>query len=287
MKRLLCAALLVSLLFLFAPAALAAECAPGQHNYVESGRIPATAMEDGEIEYVCTTCGHSYTKVIFATDHLWGEWITDRAPTCTEPGERHRTCTRGQLHNQYAAIPALGHDYKETRTEPTCLKPGKSVFVCANDPTHTYEKAIPAPGSHSFSEWQIERPAGEGTEGLEARTCTRCGFKENRVLAARPIPKITIPTTEPSTTEPTTEPITEAPSVPTTTMPAAEPSTELSRTFPIVDVVLIGASSVSFGYFTFLLIPYFLGLAFANRRRKAIALRDELRKEVDARFGYK
>ena len=51
-------------------------------------------------------------------------------------------------------------------------------------------------------------------------------------------------------------------------------------------MVLVGANTVALGSFTFLLIPYILGLAFARRRRKALLLRDELRREVDELHGY-
>jgi len=269
MKKKLCAALLLAvLLCLFAPIAQAVECAPGQHKYTETGRTPATAMEDGEIDYVCTLCGNEYTRTIYATDHLWGNWIIDQAPTCTEPGRRHRTCTRGQNHDETAIIPALRHDYKETSKEPTCLEPGKIVFICTRDSAHTYEETLPAPGSHSFGEWHTETPAGEGTEGLEIRGCARCGFEETNILEALPI----------HTTMPPTVPTAE---------PPMEPSTEPPRTIPVMDIVLVGANTVALGWFAFLLITYFLGLAFARRRRKAILLRDELRKEVHEQYGYK
>jgi len=301
-RKLRAAALLAALLCLLAPVARAAECAPGQHNYVENRRIPATAMEDGEIEYICTVCGHGYTDVIFATDHLWGDWVTDLKATCTQPGKKHRTCTRAQPHSETAAIPALGHDYKESivkpscekagtktftcsrcgdkyteridplkhdyrednRIEPSCLEPGKIIFVCARDPAHTYEDPIPAPGSHSFGEWHTETPAGEGTEGLETRECGRCGFVEEHVLDALPV----------TTTELLTEPPT-------------EPPTELPGTIPVMDIVLVSANAASLGFFAFLLIPYFLCLAYARKRRKAQEQRDALRKEVDALHGYK
>jgi len=265
------AALLAIMLSLVAPVAWAAECPEGQHNYSEARLVPATAMEDGEVDYICTLCGQQYTKLLFATDHLWGEWVIDQKPTCTEPGKRHRTCTRTQPHMETAVIPVLGHKYKETRTEPTCLEPGKSVFVCVNDAAHTYEEPIPAPGSHSFGEWREETPAGQGTEGLEARSCVRCGLVETNVLEALPTT-----TTEPATTPPT-EPPTEEPT---------EPPTEPERSIPVMDIVLISANTIALGWFLFLLIPYFLGLAFAKRRRKAQEERDALRKEVDELHGY-
>jgi len=272
MRRKLCAALLLAvLLCLFAPIARAVECTPGQHKYIETGRIPATAMEDGEIDYTCTACGHEYTDILFATEHLWGDWITIQEPTCTQPGQRRRTCTRAQPHHETAVIPALGHDYKETRIEPSCLNPGKKIFVCANNPIHTYEELIPAHGDHSFGAWNSVTPARENAQGLETRKCIRCDLAESRAIEALPTTL-----TEPPT-EPTTEPRTE---------PSTEPSTESSRTIPALDIVLISANIAALGWFAFLLIPYFMGLAFARRRRKAQEERAALRKEVDELHGY-
>jgi len=268
------AVLLAALLCLPAPLARAAQCAPDKHSYAEVRRIPATATQDGEIDYVCTICGHEYTDLLFATDHLWGDWVTDQSATCTQPGRRHRTCTRALPHTESVAIPAIGHAYKETGTQPTCLKPGKRVFVCANDLGHTYEEAIPAFGSHNFGEWRTETAAGEGTPGQEARKCGRCGAVETRALAA-------LPTTT-AATIPKTEPPTEIP-----TQPPTEPPTEPPRSMPVMDIVLVSANAASWGFFAFLLIPYFLCLLYARRRRKAQEQRDALRKEVDELHGYK
>ena len=298
--KLRAAALLAALLCMLAPDvhAVPGACAPDRHNYVENRRIPATATRDGEAVYICTVCGHEYTDTLFAIDHLWGDWVTDRAPTCTQPGIRRRTCARAQPHDETAAIPALGHKYRETRTEPacekagtkifacarcgdtyteriaplehdyreaerlepTCLEPGKIIFTCARNPAHTYGEPIEAPGSHSFGEWVTQIPAGEGAQGMETRECERCGYRERRALEALPV----------AATEPPAEP------------PAAPP-----RTIPVMDVVLIGANAVSLGFFAALLIPYFLCLAYAGRRRKAQQQRDALRREVDALHGYK
>ena len=289
MKRIVCTvASFMAFLYLSASAAWAVsnECAPDQHNYVETRRTPVTAIEDGEIDYTCSVCEHAYTDIIYATDHIWGNWVTDQNPTCTQPGRRYRTCTRAQPHNQYAAIPALNHNYLEStsepgcetagekvfsctrcrdtyteridsikhdyieadRIEPSCLESGKIIFVCANDPAHTYEEPILESG-HSFGDWHVEAPAGEGTEGLETRECINCSFAELHAIEALPI--------------------------------------ETSNPLPVLGIVLVSANTVFYGCFAFLLVPYFLCLAYARRRRKAQELRDALRKEVDVLHGYK
>ncbi|MCL2106270.1 MAG: hypothetical protein FWH26_04310 [Oscillospiraceae bacterium] len=291
------AVLLAALLCLSARAAPLDECDAGRHQYAETRRTAPTAMEDGQVEYTCGVCGHQYADTIFATDHLWGGWVTDKQASCTEAGERHRTCTRDQSHDQYADIPALGHDYIESVTAPdceragvktfacsrcgdkyteridpighdykkaeaielSCVEPGKIIFVCANDPAHSYEESIPAIGSHDFGEWQPETPAREGTEGLETRECARCGLVEPRTLEALSVPGIQPPAAAP-----------------------AEPP----DTLPVMDIVLVGANAVSLSFFAFLLTPYFLCLIYIRRRRRIVEERDALRKEVDVLYGY-
>jgi len=276
-----------------APAARAApnaECAAGRHQYTETLRIAATAMEDGEVTYLCGACGQQYTEILYATDHLWGEWVTDTQPACTSPGEKHRTCNRGQSHDEYAEIPALGHkheasvtaepgcekegvttfactrcgssytqpipaighDYEETvAREPSCFEPGAKRFVCVHDPAHAYEEEIPPVGSHSFGEWAVEIPAGEGTEGLEVRICVRDGCRETRSLEALPVPS-------------------EAPSP-----------------IPVMDIILVGANVSFIAFFGFLLIPYALCLRYIKKRRETINRRDALRKKVEEHYGFK
>jgi len=275
----------------FAPAARAAPnaaCEAGRHQYTVTRNIPATAMEDGEITYLCGACGQRYTEILYATDHLWGAWVTDTRPTCTSPGERHRTCNRGQTHDEYDEIPPLGHKYEASVTtrpgceqegvttfacircgdkytqpipavgheygraiakEPSCLEPGIESFVCAHDPVHAYEEELPPVGSHSFGEWTVEAPAGEGAEGLEARVCVRDGFRETRALEALPVPS-------------------EAP-------------------FPVVDVILVGANIGAIALFALLLIPYAVSLKYIKKRRDAVSRRDALRKKVEEYYEFK
>ena len=50
--------------------------------------------------------------VCTAHEHTFGEWIVTTQPTCTEPGEKTRTCTGcGEVETR--VIPAAGHDYKD------------------------------------------------------------------------------------------------------------------------------------------------------------------------------
>ena len=61
--------------------------------------------------------------VCTAHEHTFGEWVITTAPTCTEPGEKTRTCSAcGEVETR--VIPAAGHDYKD----------GKCTVCGAADP---------------------------------------------------------------------------------------------------------------------------------------------------------
>ena len=61
--------------------------------------------------------------VCTAPEHTFGEWIVTTQPTCTEPGEKTRTCSAcGEVETR--VIPAAGHDYKD----------GKCTVCGAADP---------------------------------------------------------------------------------------------------------------------------------------------------------
>jgi len=285
----------VFLLFAFASPAWAETnpaCAAGRHQYTETRRVAATAMEDGEVTYLCSVCGQHYTEILYATDHQWGEWITDTPPTCTQPGEKHRTCNRGLSHDESAAIaalghdyaasvtkepgcgeegtktftcsrcgdsytepiPVMGHDYEETdRREPGCVEDGLIVYTCAHNPAHTYEETIPAFGSHSFGDWFVETQPQEGAEGTEIRICVHDGFAEYRQMPAL---------SPPATVDP-------------------------PRSFPLMDVVLISTGVGLLGVFSVMIIPFVLGLLYIRKRRLALLRLKELRKEVEDHYGFK
>ena len=63
-------------------------------------------------------------------DHVFGDWIITLEPTCTEAGEKTRTCSKcGAIETE--EIEALDHDYIGVVTDPTCTEPGYTVYTCS------------------------------------------------------------------------------------------------------------------------------------------------------------
>ena len=94
-------------------------------------------------------------------DHTFGEWVTDKAATCTDKGKKHAECTVCG-YTAEEEIAATGHDYVYTDN-----KDGTHSGVCRNDPTHVLEKQ-----DHIF---------GKDFAGHDAekhwKECTACGAR--------------------------------------------------------------------------------------------------------------
>ena len=94
-------------------------------------------------------------------DHTFGEWVTDKAATCTDKGKKHAECTVCG-YTAEEEIAATGHDYVYTDN-----KDGTHSGVCKNDPTHVLEKQ-----DHIF---------GKDFAGHDAekhwKECTACGAR--------------------------------------------------------------------------------------------------------------
>ena len=282
---------LLILLYIFcfpaAAAPVSADCAAGQHRYVRTLHTPPTATADGEIRYVCADCGNHYTDILFATDHLWSDWIIDKNPDCELPGLRHRVCTRGAGHEEFSEITAAGHDYSEQITtppgcesegvktfscsrcqdsctepipaaghdyseqitkEPLCFEEGTRTFTCKNDSSHTYSEPIPAPQNHSFGNWAVAVPAQAGVPGREERTCSSDGFTQSREI----------------------------------------PALQLEiYSFNQMDIILTGANLAFLGAYFVLIGRYARCLMYIEKRRKTLKNLKNLRGKVEDFYDFK
>ena len=98
------------------------------------------------------------------------------------------------------AEPKHTHEYKTLvgkEKEPTCESEGNKTLRCSCGETKTEYK--PQLG-HSFTEWEIAKDPTIENEGIQKRTCTRCGKEETKKLDKLPKPTQTpepIETTKP------------------------------------------------------------------------------------------
>ena len=80
-----------------------------EHSYDEWEETIEPDCVIGEECRICTVCGHEEYRDIPA-EHTLRDWRTREEATCTEAGERYRSC-RWCDYEETEVIPALGHDF--------------------------------------------------------------------------------------------------------------------------------------------------------------------------------
>ncbi len=191
-------------------------------DYIDIVVTPPTCTEQGYTTHNCYCGEHSHTlDFVPATGHSYGDWVTTEAATCTDDGERTKTCAGcGDVITE--TIPATGHNHVPAVTAPTCTEQGYTTFTCACGDTYVdnYVDAnghieIVLPGrdatckevgltegkqcsacgkilvaqveiaklAHNFGEWYTSKVPNCTAEGEEARMCSACAETETRPLA--------------------------------------------------------------------------------------------------------
>ena len=103
-------------------------------------------------------------------EHTYGEWITDRAATESEVGERHRECTKcGDKITEEIPKLAHTHTYAEAWSYDDTYHWHDST--CGHDPI--------GKTAHTYGDWIIDREATEDAAGAKHRVCTVCDKVEN------------------------------------------------------------------------------------------------------------
>ena len=144
----------------------------------------ASCTEGGVRTYTCAACEKTYTEVIPATGHDYGEKAT--APTCTERGYTTHTCRNCDDSYQDSYTDALGHDYDdgEVTKEATGDEPGTKTYTCTRCNT-TKTEELP-PKGHHYDEGQVTEKATCTQDGIRTFTCTDagCGKTYTEVIPA-------------------------------------------------------------------------------------------------------
>ena len=141
-------------------------------------KTPATCTKDGLEIRKCSKCTATEERTIAAEGHK-PVAISDRAPTCTEPGsvggKRCSVCKA--VLEEPEVVPATGHDWGLWAD----AKDGwHHVRFCANDPSHKqYEH-------HKMGVWVTVKHNTETTDGYRERWCQvpDCDYHEVQVIRA-------------------------------------------------------------------------------------------------------
>ena len=147
----------------------------------------ATCTEAGSETYAYTlgTQRFTFTEVIPAKGHSYGEWTVATAPTASAAGELQRACANDPTHVEKQALPALNaNDYGYSLVSaPLCESNGTAKYSYTyGGKTFDFEVTIPALG-HSFGEWTVSVAPTATTAGELVRTCkNNAEHKETRYI---------------------------------------------------------------------------------------------------------
>ena len=115
--------------------------------------------------------------------HDWGEKVTIKEPTCTEPGQSQRTCKVCGEKEEPKTIKALGHAWADDETgavAPTCTEKGSKNQHCTRcDAKQTVD--VPELG-HDWVDDETGGVAPTCTEaGSKNQHCSRCDATQQGV----------------------------------------------------------------------------------------------------------
>ena len=143
----------------------------------------ASCTEDGEKMRTCTACGEIETEKISATGkHAFGEWKVTKCGALGESGEKTRTCSVCGETETQVFIDVVEIEWVTTKAV-SCTEDGERTRTCPIC-GETETEIIPAPGKHSVGAWVITKDVSCTENGEETRTCAACGEEETRAILA-------------------------------------------------------------------------------------------------------
>ncbi len=151
------------------------------HNYeYTSTLIKASCTTAGAELHTCTICDATKEVAIAKTDHTYGDFVVDKAPTYTEAGEKSKYCTVCGNRTAITAIPVLEactHDYKFTKTvtEATCTTEGEDLYTC--DICGETTTVATAKAAHTYGDFVTDKEATYKEAGEKSKYCSVCNAR--------------------------------------------------------------------------------------------------------------
>ena len=138
-------------------------------------------------EIATVTGDVTYTAEFNTVAHVYGEWTTTKAPTCTEKGSHKKVCECGKEITE--DMPATGHtEVPDAAVAPTCTEPGKTegshCSVCGE--VLTAQQTVNALG-HDMGEFKQTTAPTCTAKGVKTATCKRegCNHTETQDMPAK------------------------------------------------------------------------------------------------------
>ena len=150
----------------------------------------ATYKEEGYTgDTYCKDCGKkletgTVIPKLVETEHDYGEWVLDQAPTCKKYGARHRIC-KNCGDREVDVLDKVDHSWELVSTTPATCTIGEiqhyKCSVCGETKDVTLSNPL---GEHSWDEGKVTQKATCTEDGEKTYTCTVCNTTKTEVIPA-------------------------------------------------------------------------------------------------------
>ena len=150
----------------------------------------ATYKEEGYTgDTYCKDCGKkletgTVIPKLVETEHDYGEWVLDQAPTCKKYGARHRIC-KNCGDREVDVLDKVDHSWELVSTTPATCTIGEIQHYKCSDCGKTKDVTLSNPlGEHSWDEGKVTQKATCTEDGEKTYTCTVCNTTKTEVIPA-------------------------------------------------------------------------------------------------------
>lgn len=150
----------------------------------------ATYKEEGYTgDTYCKDCGKkletgTVIPKLIETEHDYGEWVLDQAPTCKKYGARHRIC-KNCGDREVDVLDKVDHTWELVSTTPATCTIGEiqhyKCSVCGETKDVTLSNPL---GEHSWDNGKVTKEATCTENGEKTYTCTVCNTTKTEVIPA-------------------------------------------------------------------------------------------------------
>lgn len=150
----------------------------------------ATYKEEGYTgDTYCKDCGKkletgTVIPKLVETEHDYGEWVLDQAPTCKKYGARHRIC-KNCGDREVDVLDKVDHSWELVSTTSATCTIGEiqhyKCSVCGKTKDVTLSNPL---GEHSWDEGKVTQKATCTEDGEKTYTCTVCNTTKTEVIPA-------------------------------------------------------------------------------------------------------
>lgn len=148
----------------------------------------ATYKEEGYTgDTYCKDCGKkletgTVIPKLIETEHDYGEWVLDQAPTCKKYGARHRIC-KNCGDREVDVLDKVDHTWELVSTTPATCTIGEiqhyKCSVCGETKDVTLSNPL---GEHSWDNGKVTKEATCKEEGSKTYTCSICGDTKTEAI---------------------------------------------------------------------------------------------------------